>query len=146
MDQRFLKQAIEYEIARQVAILENGGTIHQETRLFNSDTGETVGMRSKEDAHDYRYFPEPDLVPLRISEEWRTELEASMPELPAARRTMSRNPDAASGFISCQSGERVVPSSCCERVARWMARERRDVSAHAPTPKAETTEAWSGVD
>jgi aspartyl-tRNA(Asn)/glutamyl-tRNA(Gln) amidotransferase subunit B len=83
---RFLKQAIEYEIARQVAIVESGGTIHQETRQFNSDTGETVGMRSKEDAHDYRYFPEPDLVPLRISEKWRAELASAMPELPAAKR------------------------------------------------------------
>jgi aspartyl-tRNA(Asn)/glutamyl-tRNA(Gln) amidotransferase subunit B len=83
---RFLKQAIEYEIARQVAVIENGGTIHQETRLFNSDTGETASMRSKEDAHDYRYFPEPDLVPLRISEKWRADVEAAMPELPAAKR------------------------------------------------------------
>jgi aspartyl-tRNA(Asn)/glutamyl-tRNA(Gln) amidotransferase subunit B len=83
---RFLKQAIEYEIARQVAIVESGGVIHQETRLFNSDTGETVGMRSKEDAHDYRYFPEPDLVPLRIGEKWREDVRATMPELPAARR------------------------------------------------------------
>src|SRR5580698_5407002 len=83
---RFLKQAIEYEIARQVAIIENGGTIHQETRLFNSDSGETAGMRSKEDAHDYRYFPEPDLVPLRISEKWLSEVRANMPELPQAKR------------------------------------------------------------
>jgi aspartyl-tRNA(Asn)/glutamyl-tRNA(Gln) amidotransferase subunit B len=83
---RFLKQAIEYEIARQVAIVEGGGTIHQETRLFNSDTGETSGMRSKEDAHDYRYFPEPDLVPLRISDQWREDIRATMPELPAAKR------------------------------------------------------------
>src|SRR5579863_6316012 len=83
---RFLKQAVEYEIARQVAILENGGRIHQETRLFDSDSGETFGMRSKEDAHDYRYFPEPDLAPLVISERWRTEVRASMPELPAIRR------------------------------------------------------------
>ena len=83
---RFLKQAIEYEIARQVAIVEGGGVIHQETRLFNSDTGETVGMRSKEEAHDYRYFPEPDLVPLRISDKWREEVRATMPELPAAKR------------------------------------------------------------
>jgi aspartyl-tRNA(Asn)/glutamyl-tRNA(Gln) amidotransferase subunit B len=81
-----LKQAIEYEIARQVAIVDAGGTIHQETRLFNSDTGETVGMRSKEDAHDYRYFPEPDLVPLRIGDKWREEVRATMPELPAAKR------------------------------------------------------------
>jgi aspartyl-tRNA(Asn)/glutamyl-tRNA(Gln) amidotransferase subunit B len=83
---RFLKQAIEYEIARQVAVIEAGGTIHQETRLFNSDTGETAGMRSKEDAHDYRYFPEPDLVPLRISEKWLSEVRVSMPELPQAKR------------------------------------------------------------
>ncbi|HWF10801.1 MAG TPA: Asp-tRNA(Asn)/Glu-tRNA(Gln) amidotransferase subunit GatB [Bryobacteraceae bacterium] len=83
---RFLKQAVEYEIARQVAILEGGGTIHQETRLFDSDTGETHGMRSKEDAHDYRYFPEPDLVPLRVGDKWREEIRASMPELPAAKR------------------------------------------------------------
>jgi len=83
---RFLKQAVEYEIARQVAILEAGGTIQQETRLFDSDTGETHGMRSKEDAHDYRYFPEPDLVPLRVSEQWREEIRASMPELPGAKR------------------------------------------------------------
>ena len=83
---RFLKQAIEYEIARQVAMVEAGGTIHQETRLFNSDTGETAGMRSKEDAHDYRYFPEPDLVPLRVSEKWLDEVRASMPELPQAKR------------------------------------------------------------
>ena len=83
---RFLKQAIEYEIARQVGIIETGGVIHQETRLFNSDSGETVGMRSKEDAHDYRYFPEPDLVPLRIGEKWLSEVRSTMPELPAAKR------------------------------------------------------------
>lgn len=83
---RFLKQAIEYEIARQVGIIESGGVIHQETRLFNSDSGETVGMRSKEDAHDYRYFPEPDLVPLRIGEKWLSEVRSTMPELPAAKR------------------------------------------------------------
>jgi aspartyl-tRNA(Asn)/glutamyl-tRNA(Gln) amidotransferase subunit B len=83
---RFLKQAIEYEVARQVAIVEGGGVIHQETRLFDSDTGETASMRSKEDAHDYRYFPEPDLVPLRVSENWLADVRATMPELPAAKR------------------------------------------------------------
>ncbi|HTA45257.1 MAG TPA: Asp-tRNA(Asn)/Glu-tRNA(Gln) amidotransferase subunit GatB [Bryobacteraceae bacterium] len=83
---RFLKQAIEYEIARQVAVIEGGGKIHQETRLFDSETGETHSMRSKEDAHDYRYFPEPDLVPLRVSEKWLAEARATMPELPAAKR------------------------------------------------------------
>src|SRR5579863_6181453 len=83
---RFLKQAIEYEVARQVAIVEGGGVIHQETRLFDSDTGETASRRSKEDAHDYRYFPEPDLVPLRVSEKWFCDVRATMPELPAAKR------------------------------------------------------------
>jgi aspartyl-tRNA(Asn)/glutamyl-tRNA(Gln) amidotransferase subunit B len=83
---RFLKQAIDYEIARQVAVIEGGGRIVQETRLFNPDAGETVGMRSKEEAHDYRYFPEPDLVPLRVGHAWREELIGSMPELPATKR------------------------------------------------------------
>jgi aspartyl-tRNA(Asn)/glutamyl-tRNA(Gln) amidotransferase subunit B len=83
---RFLKQAIEYEIARQVAILESGGRIIQETRLYDPGSGETASMRSKEDAQDYRYFPEPDLVPLRISDEWRESVRETMPELPAVKR------------------------------------------------------------
>src|SRR6476646_1981443 len=83
---RFLKLAVDQEIERQVGILEGGGRVLQETRLFNPDTGETVGMRSKEHAHDYRYFPEPDLVPLRISEKWLADIREAMPELPAARR------------------------------------------------------------
>src|SRR5271167_3870312 len=83
---RFLKLALDYEIARQVALIESGGRVMQETRLFNAATGETVGMRSKEHAHDYRYFPEPDLVPLRVSEHWLHEVKSHLPELPADRR------------------------------------------------------------
>src|SRR5580704_7279802 len=83
---RFLKLALDHEIERQVAILEGGGRVMQETRLFNVDTGETVGMRSKEHAHDYRYFPEPDLAPLRIGDAWLSRIRESMPELPGARR------------------------------------------------------------
>jgi aspartyl-tRNA(Asn)/glutamyl-tRNA(Gln) amidotransferase subunit B len=83
---RFLKMAIDFEIARQVGVLESGGTISQETRLYNPDLGETIGMRSKEQAHDYRYFPEPDLVPLQISAEWLERVKANMPELPSDRR------------------------------------------------------------
>ena len=83
---RFLKQAIDYEISRQVALLESGGRVVQETRSWDSDAGVTRTMRSKEDAHDYRYFPEPDLVPLRISGKWREQIHASMPELPQAKR------------------------------------------------------------
>ena len=83
---RFAKMAMDYEIARQVAVLEGGGRIEQETRLYNVATGETVGMRSKEHAHDYRYFPEPDLVPLRVSEAWLEQIRATVPELPADKR------------------------------------------------------------
>ncbi len=83
---RFLRMAIDYEIDRQIEVIERGGRIIQETRLYNSDTGVTAGMRSKEQAHDYRYFPEPDLAPLRIGERWLSEVRASMPELPAKRR------------------------------------------------------------
>jgi len=83
---KFLKLALDHEIGRQVALIESGGRVVQETRLYNPDTDETVSMRSKEHAHDYRYFPEPDLVPLRISDAWRDSVRARMPELPASRR------------------------------------------------------------
>src|SRR5438128_343181 len=73
---RYAKLAIDYEIARQVALIESGGTVSQETRLYNVESGETAGMRSKEHAHDYRYFPEPDLVPLRISPGWPEEVKS----------------------------------------------------------------------
>jgi aspartyl-tRNA(Asn)/glutamyl-tRNA(Gln) amidotransferase subunit B len=83
---RFLKQAIEFEITRQVALIESGGQVRQETRLWNPDLGETLAMRSKEEAHDYRYFPEPDLAPLVVPGEWLEEIRARMGELPAAKR------------------------------------------------------------
>jgi aspartyl-tRNA(Asn)/glutamyl-tRNA(Gln) amidotransferase subunit B len=83
---RHVAHAIEHEVARQAAVLESGGTVVQETRLWNADRGETVSMRSKEDAHDYRYFPEPDLPPLTVDEAWLDEVRASLPELPAERR------------------------------------------------------------
>ena len=83
---RFVKLALDYEIQRQIALIESGGKVVQETRLYNPGTGETYSMRSKEAAHDYRYFPEPDLLPLRISGAWLDELKSSMPELPPAKR------------------------------------------------------------
>ena len=83
---RFAKMAVDYEIARQVAVVESGGRVEQESRLYNVATGETAGMRSKEHAHDYRYFPEPDLVPLRVSEAWLEQIRATVPELPADKR------------------------------------------------------------
>lgn len=83
---RYVKQAIQYEIARQVAIVESGGTVYQETRLFNTATGVTSGMRGKEDSHDYRYFPEPDLPPLVLSSERIQAIRDALPELPPAMR------------------------------------------------------------
>ena len=84
---RFVMQAIEHEANRQVDVIEGGGTVVQETRLFNPDTGTTRSMRSKEDAHDYRYFPDPDLLPLELSAEFVEDCRASLPELPDAKRT-----------------------------------------------------------
>ncbi len=83
---RFVMQAIEHEARRQVEVLEDGGTIVQETRLFNPDSGTTRSMRSKEDAHDYRYFPDPDLLPLELDQAFLDECRASLPELPDAKR------------------------------------------------------------
>jgi aspartyl-tRNA(Asn)/glutamyl-tRNA(Gln) amidotransferase subunit B len=84
---RFVKQAIESEIERQIDVIEDGGKIVQETRLFDSNTGTTRSMRGKEDAHDYRYFPDPDLVPLIISDDWVEDARLSLPELPEAKRS-----------------------------------------------------------
>src|SRR5271167_1693730 len=83
---RFIRQALEHEIERHEQVIESGGRIEQETRLYNAAEGKTYGMRSKEQAHDYRYFPEPDLLPLIVDEQWHKEIIAQFPELPEARR------------------------------------------------------------
>jgi aspartyl-tRNA(Asn)/glutamyl-tRNA(Gln) amidotransferase subunit B len=83
---RYLQHAVEYEIERQISVLESGGRVEQETRLWSVAAGRTEPMRSKEFAHDYRYFPEPDLLPVHVSDAWRDEIGAAMPELPEARR------------------------------------------------------------
>ena len=83
---RFVREALEYEIGRQIEEIESGGKIQQETRLYNSNEGKTYSMRSKEQAHDYRYFPEPDLLPLVVDEKWKAEIAKQLPELPEARR------------------------------------------------------------
>jgi aspartyl-tRNA(Asn)/glutamyl-tRNA(Gln) amidotransferase subunit B len=83
---RYIREALEYEIERQVEVIESGGKITQETRLYNSGEGKTYSMRSKEQAHDYRYFPEPDLLPLVVDEKWRGEIHSTLAELPEARR------------------------------------------------------------
>jgi aspartyl-tRNA(Asn)/glutamyl-tRNA(Gln) amidotransferase subunit B len=83
---RFIREALEYEIGRQIDVIESGGKITQETRLYNANEGKTYGMRSKEQAHDYRYFPEPDLLPLVVDKKWKNEIAHALPELPEARR------------------------------------------------------------
>jgi aspartyl-tRNA(Asn)/glutamyl-tRNA(Gln) amidotransferase subunit B len=83
---RFLERAIEFEARRQIEVLEDGGSIEQETRLYDPERDETRSMRSKEEAHDYRYFPDPDLLPLAISADWIVEVKSGLPELPQAKR------------------------------------------------------------
>jgi aspartyl-tRNA(Asn)/glutamyl-tRNA(Gln) amidotransferase subunit B len=83
---RYLAKALEYEIERHIGVLESGGSISQETRLWNQHEGRTDSMRSKEKAHDYRYFPEPDLLPVHVSSAWRDEVRSTLPELPFAKR------------------------------------------------------------
>jgi len=83
---RFIREALEYEIGRQIGILESDRTVTQETRLYNPAEGKTYSMRSKEEAHDYRYFPEPDLLPLVVNDNWQAEIRRMLPELPEARR------------------------------------------------------------
>jgi aspartyl-tRNA(Asn)/glutamyl-tRNA(Gln) amidotransferase subunit B len=88
---RFMQQAIDYEIQWQIDLIEDGGKVQQATVLFDSDTGETRAMRSKEDAHDYRYFPDPDLLPLVISADWIERVKGELPELPAALSARFQN-------------------------------------------------------
>ncbi len=95
---RYVQRALEHEIERQIGVLQSGARIPQETRLWNVAQGRTEAMRSKESAHDYRYFPEPDLLPLRVSEAWKAEIAAAMPELPGARRARFQRVHALSPY------------------------------------------------
>jgi aspartyl-tRNA(Asn)/glutamyl-tRNA(Gln) amidotransferase subunit B len=97
---RFMEKAIEFEVRRQVELIEDGGKVVQETRLFDPDRGETRSMRSKEDAQDYRYFPDPDLLPLAIAPQWIDEIRRSMPALPAMLRKRYREEYALSVYDS----------------------------------------------
>jgi aspartyl-tRNA(Asn)/glutamyl-tRNA(Gln) amidotransferase subunit B len=129
---RFMMQAIEYEARRQIEILEGGGVVDQETRLFDAGAGETRTMRSKEEAHDYRYFPDPDLLPLVIDEKWIAEIKASLPELPDAKkkrfiegygltpydaRVLSSDSEAAAYF------ETVAKGRDAKQAANWVTQE-----------------------
>ncbi len=132
---RFIQQAIVHEAKRQIDILEDGGTIAQETRLFDPDRGETRSLRSKEDAHDYRYFPEPDLLPLELSEEFIAECLASLPELPAQKRARFENELALSPYLAGVLTADADSSRWFElllaETARRQGREPRDVAEKA---------------
>lgn len=99
---RFLERAIVYEARRQIELIEDGGKVTQETRLYDSDKDETRSMRSKEDAHDYRYFPDPDLPPLIIGADWIARVQAEMPELPAQKRARFEQDYELSKYDSAQ--------------------------------------------
>jgi len=136
---RFLEKAIEYEVRRQIALIEDGGKVVQETRLYDSEKDETRSMRSKEDAMDYRYFPDPDLLPLEISEKWKAEIRKTMPELPQAKRErfkqVYRLPAYEAGlltqsrawadyfeeaFVALDSGD---TAAAAKHIANWMTGE-----------------------
>jgi aspartyl-tRNA(Asn)/glutamyl-tRNA(Gln) amidotransferase subunit B len=95
---RFIREALEYEIDRQIEVIESGGRVSQETRLYNASEGKTYGMRSKEEAHDYRYFPEPDLLPLVVDTRWKNQIAKLLPELPEARRARMINDYGITGY------------------------------------------------
>jgi len=106
---RFIRHALEYEIERHISVIESGERIMQETRLFNAHEGRTYSMRSKEQAHDYRYFPEPDLLPLVVDEKWQAQIRAALPELPEARRErMIRDYAITAGDASALTSTRAL--------------------------------------
>ncbi|WP_026640819.1 Asp-tRNA(Asn)/Glu-tRNA(Gln) amidotransferase subunit GatB [Bordetella petrii] len=128
---RFLERAIVYEARRQIELLEDGGTVVQETRLYDADRDETRSMRSKEDAHDYRYFPDPDLPPLVISSEWIEAVRAQMPELPAALRSRFERDYGLSAYDAAQLS-----------ASRGLAAYFEDVAGALPAGQAKQAANW----
>ena len=152
---RFLERSIEYEARRQIEMLESGGRIDQETRLYDPERDETRALRSKEEAHDYRYFPDPDLLPLAVSQAWIEEARASMPELPQAKRrryagelgltsydaaTLTQSREFAEYFEAAIAASGAVPA---KTVANWVTgelaarlnTEGKDASQSAVSPE-----------
>ena len=114
---RFISQAINAEVARQIEIIEDGGQIDQETRLFDTSTGTTRSMRSKEDAHDYRYFPDPDLLPLVFEQSWVDEIAANLPELPDALKARLIDQYGLSPYDATVISEDLETAAFYEKVA-----------------------------
>ncbi|AZV94873.1 aspartyl/glutamyl-tRNA amidotransferase subunit B [Bordetella sp. J329] len=129
---RFLERAILYEARRQIELIEDGGTVVQETRLYDADRDETRSMRSKEDAHDYRYFPDPDLPPIAISPEWIEAVRSAMPELPAALQARLQEQYGVTAYDASQLGAdrdtaayfeqaaAAVPEGHAKTLANWI--------------------------
>jgi aspartyl-tRNA(Asn)/glutamyl-tRNA(Gln) amidotransferase subunit B len=115
---RFMQAAIDYEARRQIAILEDGGEVTQETRLYDADKNETRSMRSKEEAHDYRYFPCPDLLPLEIEQAWINDLAAQLPELPDAKKHRFFNEFGLSNYDANVLTAETQNASYFEKVAQ----------------------------
>jgi aspartyl-tRNA(Asn)/glutamyl-tRNA(Gln) amidotransferase subunit B len=115
---RFMQAAIDYEARRQIAILEDGGEVTQETRLYDADKNETRSMRSKEEAHDYRYFPCPDLLPLEIEQAWINDLAARLPELPDAKKHRFINDFGLSNYDANVLTAETQNASYFEKVAQ----------------------------
>jgi aspartyl-tRNA(Asn)/glutamyl-tRNA(Gln) amidotransferase subunit B len=151
---RHVARALEHEVARQIAVIESGGAVVQETRLWNPDRGETVPMRSKEEAHDYRYFPDPDLPPLIAAPEWIADVRRSLPELPAERRrrfvadyalpdydagVLTQSRDVADYFeaVARDSGDAKAASNwVMTEVLRKLKEDERPLSASPVAPAA----------
>lgn len=127
---RFLERAILYEARRQIETLEDGGTIIQETRLYDSDRDETRSMRTKEDAHDYRYFPDPDLPPLAISDEWIERTRQNMPDLPADRRTRFQSELGLSAYDAAQLTMQRATADYFEAIAQQLPANQGKLAAN----------------
>ncbi|WP_026182409.1 Asp-tRNA(Asn)/Glu-tRNA(Gln) amidotransferase subunit GatB [Leeia oryzae] len=151
---KFLEKAIDFEVRRQIELIEDGGKVVQETRLYDPDRDETRSMRSKEDAHDYRYFPDPDLLPLQVSEAWIERVQAGLPELPQALKTrfmadyalpladasqLSGNKAVASFFetaVKTLGGEgKLVANWVLGEVMAQLNREEKSIDASPVTPQ-----------
>lgn len=133
---RFIQQVVESEARRQVDLIEDGGTVVQETRLFDPDKGETRSMRSKEDAHDYRYFPDPDLLPIELSEEFVADARASLPELPDDKRHRYENELSLSAYNAA-----VLTAEA--ETARWFEVLLAESAKKQGKPEAEVAKAAS---
>lgn len=127
---RFLERAILFEARRQIELLEDGGTVIQETRLYDSDKDETRSMRTKEDAHDYRYFPDPDLLPLHIAPEWIARVKEQMPELPDARRSRFQEQLGLSAYDAAQLTAQRNTADYFEAVAQELPNDQAKLAAN----------------